>query len=331
MWSLRGLCAVASATLALGQSVVLAAPAARVAGRTVVVSPVVGDPFASGVALRQAYASAPSATAEYPVLVKLEPGTYDIGRVPLLLDRPHVHLEGSGREATIIRGWGPWVLVTRVDVSVQRLTVETTNGHGITMEYGRFDFRELRVRASRDTPTAGVLGVRAVAGAYGRLHDVLIEAANPSGYVEALGLLSSATERSEVERVEIRAAAGLSATGLYLGAPTLVEDTRIDSSHIGVSVISNGGSPTVTLVGLRVDGATQFGLVSGSDGVSSVSVRDSALGGAVRSIKLEPLSTMNLKVANSLITSPVEAPPPNTLTCVGTYDAAFQPLGAACQ
>lgn len=71
--------------------------------RTVLVSPVPGNSVASGTALRNAIngIAAPSSTNRW--LVKIEPGIYDIGAVSLQM-RSFVDLEGSGIDATTIRG-----------------------------------------------------------------------------------------------------------------------------------------------------------------------------------------------------------------------------------
>ena len=70
--------------------------------RTVLVSPVPGDPIASGTALKNALAgiSSPSSTNRW--LLKIEPGIYQITGNSLLM-RPWVDIEGSGIEQTIIR------------------------------------------------------------------------------------------------------------------------------------------------------------------------------------------------------------------------------------
>lgn len=72
--------------------------------RTILVSPVPGDPVASGTALRNALAGIPSPSATNRWLVKIEPGTYDVGGGTSLAMRPYVDVEGSGIEATTIRG-----------------------------------------------------------------------------------------------------------------------------------------------------------------------------------------------------------------------------------
>lgn len=71
--------------------------------RTVLVSPVPGDPVASGTALRNALAgiSSPSSTNRW--LLKIEPGIYDVGTTSLQM-RSWVDIEGSGIGVTTIRG-----------------------------------------------------------------------------------------------------------------------------------------------------------------------------------------------------------------------------------
>src|SRR5262245_24259753 len=71
--------------------------------RTELVSPVPGDPVASGTALRNKLAaiSSPSSTNRW--LLKIEPGTYDIGTTSLPM-RSWVDIEGSGIGATTIQG-----------------------------------------------------------------------------------------------------------------------------------------------------------------------------------------------------------------------------------
>jgi hypothetical protein len=71
--------------------------------RTVLVSPVAGNPVASGTALRNALAGIQSPSSSNPWLLKVEPGVYDVQFNPLVM-RPWVSIEGSGIESTTIRG-----------------------------------------------------------------------------------------------------------------------------------------------------------------------------------------------------------------------------------
>src|SRR6185295_14031707 len=89
-------------TLLLGFLILFAAQAASAQIRTVLVSPVPGDPIASGTALKNALAgiSSPSSTNRW--LLKIEPGIYQMTGNSLLM-RPWVDIEGSGIEQTTIR------------------------------------------------------------------------------------------------------------------------------------------------------------------------------------------------------------------------------------
>jgi hypothetical protein len=71
---------------------------------TAVVSPVPGDPAASGQALRKALDTlSPEPSSSFRWLVKIEPGTYDLGGTPLAM-RPYVDIEGAGLAATTLTG-----------------------------------------------------------------------------------------------------------------------------------------------------------------------------------------------------------------------------------
>ncbi|GEM_PF-3046102 len=124
--------------------------------RTVIVSPVPGNPAASGAALLAAYNGVTGATAADPWLVKVEPGVYDLG-ANTLFTQGYVDLEGSGPEITTISGGSTAVQAgdaveirelsivaqasaTTVAMSVSgdtrlfRLRIETLSGSG--MAYG---------------------------------------------------------------------------------------------------------------------------------------------------------------------------------------------------
>jgi hypothetical protein len=73
--------------------------------QVVTVSPVPGNATASGTNLLNALAGITDATAAKPYVVRLDPGTYDVGSTALAM-KPYVDIEGSGQQSTIIRGWG---------------------------------------------------------------------------------------------------------------------------------------------------------------------------------------------------------------------------------
>jgi hypothetical protein len=70
--------------------------------RTEVVSPVAGNPVASGARLLSAVADITAPSATNPWLVKIEPGVYDLDGQSLAM-RPFVDVEGSGEGVTIVQ------------------------------------------------------------------------------------------------------------------------------------------------------------------------------------------------------------------------------------
>jgi hypothetical protein len=148
-------------SLFLGVALLFGAEAAGAQIRTVLVSPVPGNPVASGSALHTALAgiASPSATNRY--LLKIEPGIFDVGTVPLAM-RSWVDIEGSGMGMTTIRGSAfPATLNGASDAELRFLTVEAkpnTDG-AMAMENSNASPRIYRVRFS---VTGGTYGVRNV-------------------------------------------------------------------------------------------------------------------------------------------------------------------------
>src|ERR1044072_3236128 len=125
--------------------------------RIVTVSPVAGDPVASGTALRNALAGISSPSGTNPWLLKIEPGIYDVQFNPLQM-RSWVSIEGSGIEATTIRGdvgYNPQTFVGYFGVvegannaELRNLTVENIGSgqHRIAMLNRNASPRVYRVR-----------------------------------------------------------------------------------------------------------------------------------------------------------------------------------------
>lgn len=73
--------------------------------RTVLVSPV-GTELQNGAALRNALAGITTASSSKRYLLKIEPGTYDLGTTPLTMTS-YVDIEGSGAADTVVKGVTP--------------------------------------------------------------------------------------------------------------------------------------------------------------------------------------------------------------------------------
>ncbi|HET7269965.1 MAG TPA: hypothetical protein VFI90_02650, partial [Rubrobacter sp.] len=105
---------------------------ARAYKRTVIASPVPGDPSASGTALLSALSGITDASQDNPYLLKIEPGVFDLGNSPLVM-KQWVFIEGSGEDLTTIRRSGSpnydtGTIVASNKTGLSSLTVENTGG-----------------------------------------------------------------------------------------------------------------------------------------------------------------------------------------------------------
>jgi hypothetical protein len=223
--------------------------------RTVIVSPVVGSPLESGMALREAYAGIWDYGPEDPVLLKLEPGVFDIGGDPLDLDRPGVFVEGSGRMASTIRGSGFVVLRISADTSLSHLSVANDGGDGLTAVAGHVDLVDILVTASRNSTANFASGVIYAASAVGRMKDVVVEVVNASGYAQGVNLVSSIEEPAfMMDGVDVHVTAERYAVGVQVRQSASLNEVCIDSSWSGLTVVATGAPPVVTLVSCQIGG-----------------------------------------------------------------------------
>jgi hypothetical protein len=208
--------------------------------RTVLVSPTPGNPVASGTTLRNALAAIPSASSADRWLVKIEPGIYDVGAIPLPM-RPWVDVEGSGIASTVVRGSANGSglnagTIHGADSSELRfLTVEANHPSGAIAIYNPAASPRLyRLRIV----AAGQLawGVRSATAA--PLIDeceISVTSTGGSGS-QAYGLVWSAfsglpSGRSRVLRSQISVVGGQNSYGVYMTEGQIlaeVRDSRID-------------------------------------------------------------------------------------------------------
>ena len=255
-WSFRVCC--------LGLLLVVAARAS--AGttdpRTVVVSPVPGDAAASGTELRDQLAgiSSPSSTNRW--LLKVEPGTYDIGSTALPM-RSWVDIEGSGIGVTTIRGTvnasaspSHGTVDGASDAELRLLTVEaiaTSTVPHVAGIYNSAAFPRLyRVKVvAQGTTGSSVWGIRNVTSAP-RIEECEISATSTGTGSVATGItyknFVSGGQRSSILRSKIAVSGAATNYGIHsLSAMTLTEvrDSRIDvtdgGSTYGIHAEIDGG------------------------------------------------------------------------------------------
>ena len=127
MYKIRALVIVLSAF----SCVLLSSSVASAQIRTVLVSPVPGNPIASGTNLRNALANIPSPSSTNRWLLKIEPGIYELQGTALQM-RPWVDIEGSGIGVTTIRLSSPTdpfnaTISGASNAELRLLTVEATD------------------------------------------------------------------------------------------------------------------------------------------------------------------------------------------------------------
>lgn len=175
--------------------------------RTRVVHPV-GTSAQNGTALKNALAGITTATSTDPWLLKIEPGTYDVGSVPLTL-KANVDVEGSGQGVTTITGAGGCVgdesrtVEAAVAVAMRELTVANSGGCNYASAI-RGDLNALRLRAVTASASGGTIESRGIVLAtthHARLLDVNAEANGGSGTLAyALKIVNAADVTLELVR-----------------------------------------------------------------------------------------------------------------------------------
>jgi hypothetical protein len=278
--------------------------------RTEVVSPVVGDPVASGARLLRALADVTAPSASNPWLVKVEPGVYDLAGQSLVM-RPFVDVEGSGEGVTTLlstvnalgtvqgaedaelRGltvanhgsMGAIALRNQaVRFTASHVTCLASGGSSSSVALGNFadggTFRDMTVRAE-GSPVA--TGVSTDGGLLLRVR------ASASGASFAYGVFSAAS-RGEISDVTAEASGDSYALGFRneAGGP-LLRDVRAIARGANISEgIVNGAGSGARIHGAVIDvtgGATfasgvrnEFSSARLSDATVTVTAPSSAFG-----------------------------------------------------
>ena len=220
--------------------------------RTVLVSPVPGNPVASGTALQNALAgiSSPSDTNRW--LLKIEPGIYDLQAGSLQM-RPWVDIEGSGINVTTIRS-SQTTIRGASNAELRMLTVEAIGNQSgspapevIAMFNENANPRVYRVKFKTQGPNSETWGMRNLSSAP-KIEEC--EFSVSGGVFLAKGLtfvnFISTGERSSIVRSRIVVSGTGTVYGVWmLGGQTLTEmqETRMDvngADVIGIYALQGG-------------------------------------------------------------------------------------------
>lgn len=153
--------------------------------QTVYVHPVPGDATASGTRLINALAGITNASATKRYVVKVEPGIYDVGSTGLQM-KPYVDIEGSGQEATVIKGVGG----------------STEGTTGVIVGAASSEIRDLQVKAAGTM--SATIGILLPDGANTSVKDVTINASEAAALPNTVwGLRVYSITSSKIEDVTI--------------------------------------------------------------------------------------------------------------------------------
>lgn len=219
---------------------------------TVVISPT-GDTQADGVTLANTVNSITGATAASPVLVWIEPGTYDLDQA--LSVPAHVYLRGSGQGATRITRTG--------DISTTSFRVVELNGAGGLSHLTVLGFAGGSNR---------IRGVDFNGAGTARLQHVTVKVQDASTISYAIEGGSSSNSRLVVENAEVSADGASSVDGVRT-----FSDTALDVRDSTISVTGGTSGSGVYARG-PASTLTDTTVISSDDGVYSdnglLTVRD---------------------------------------------------------
>jgi hypothetical protein len=299
---------------------------------TLIVSPD-PDPLVAGRQLLQAVAGITDPEAANPYLVKIEPGIYDLDSASLSM-RPYVDIEGSGEGVTTITsalGNGLGTVIGANNSELRYLTVKNTGEPnqqvvGIFTETTSPRFSHVTavasggsenygIHTSNGTPVLSYVTASASGGGqsfglanFNSVMTVLNSSFSASdGIGFNAGYVSTAGGTNRITSSTITASGGAIAIGMraYNGSHTLANTTVSASGPgetTGIYIGQKSSTPTMNILQSRVSG--------GTNSIYSI-------GGA-------------LKVGASQLTGPAGIFDIGTMTCVASFNGAYQPLSQAC-
>jgi hypothetical protein len=327
--------------------------------RTVLVSPT-GTPAANGAALLAAMAGITDATSTRQVLLKIEPGIYDLGTERLLI-KSWVDVEGSGELVTLVRSdalaYGFVATITIPgNTELRSLTVVQDGGHipmALHVETGgrvrdttartsggSFAAMALRADGAARIDRFNAQAVATDAAVYGvTLYGNGSELRNVTASAQTSGSNTSAAiivqqGSHELDGVRAEASGGANAYGLLSmtsGTPVL----RLRN----VSLRASEASTTNIALRLRdhhLEAANLSASAAGNDAVGMVIDFPSGIG-ALANVHGSQISATtavrNLSASNtarfgaSQLTGAISG---SNLTCVHSYDGSFAARTAGC-
>lgn len=215
--------------------------------QTVFVHPVPGDATASGTQLANALAGITNASATKRYVVKVEPGIYDVGSTGLQM-KAYVDIEGSGQQATVIKGTGS----------------SDPDTAGVVKGAASSEIRDLQVVA--DGSAAATIGILLPDTANTSIRDVTIAV---SGSSSNWGIRNLSNTSSKIEGVTIATTGGTVGYGIgnkFVDTHPIIRRTVItvtggSSTRYGISAVTGSDLPELRDVQIDVSGGSHsYGL-----------------------------------------------------------------------
>jgi len=280
-----------------------AAPEGLFSDRTVVVSPEIDMPAASGQSLLDAVdaiATAGDATANFPYFIFIEPGNYSLVDASLTLPA-FVHLRGAGMDATFITsrpGGTDAVVETTQQSTIQDLTIRhvgtgsETDGRALTASGDVVRLEDVRLLVRGDYAAGATLtAVSTANGCHLELIDCVvdIEAGGSLGTVTGVvisaspsSLFSTGTQVTVNPVNEPAEAFGI----VVLGSDAVnLSDMRIfarSASNFGAGIRAQNGG-LVNVRSCRVVSNADFAIYGSTDNdATPVRLAASEIGGALQ-------------------------------------------------
>lgn len=335
--------------------------------QTVHVHPVPGNDTASGTRLINALAGITDASATKHYVVKVEPGIYDVGSTMLEM-KPYVDIEGSGQQATIIKGVGNTdetlvtgvvkgasscelrdlqvqsvgssalyiaisILVIDADTSIRDVTVYTSGGignWGIRNSNSSSHIVGVTINTQAGSSFGYGIGNK-LTGAHPTIERTVINVTGGSTG-SLYGISGVYCAPKEVRDVKVSVAGGLHAYGYYIDNFTgSVTSAQITNSTILVKdAAANNAGVFLFRTGLLLD--VEHSQIR-AHGESSVGIAGEQAHARVRSSELAgdtaTIETWSFEIgSSSLEGGPATAF--GTGTCAGVYDEAFTFYASTC-
>lgn len=262
--------------------------------QTVHVHPVPGDPTASGTALRNALNGITDASAAKRYVLKIEPGIYDLGTNPLVM-KSYVDLDGSGQEATVLRGMYEGseamffgLITTASSTELRDLQVDCNGSeHCVLAPRGTESWIHHVTVSGNDGAFHKAI---TVVGASSRIEDVTIRF--QGGYDYGI-LISEGPGNIRIARTRIESKDAIGAWGINMwpsasGTSVEIRDVQIEitgeSSPQYRGIQLDASTATVTGTSINVAGGTTsvglgLGLHQGEVQVTNSQIRVSAPSG----------------------------------------------------